>query len=141
MPSDATAAPFRQHAHAERSAVGPRGEDLAANVAPADDLLAGEGDHHRVPIFEAAPDEPPRVRFRQGFEQRQVSALARNDIEGAPIAPDMVERHWLDPDGPLVQNRTAFSILSRVNSFIGASSLRSTTSESGRESSQFPIAE
>jgi hypothetical protein len=33
----------------------------------------------------------------------QILALARNDIEGASITLDVIERHWLDPDGRLVQ--------------------------------------
>jgi len=80
-----------------------------------------------------------RVRFGLGFEHRQILALARNDIEGASITLDVIERHWLDPDGRLVQ--PAFSILSSVNSFIGGSSLHSIMRASGRESIQFPTAE
>jgi hypothetical protein len=83
--------------------VRPRREELAANVTPADDLAAGKGDHHRIPIFEVAFDEPQCVRFGLGFEHRQIFALARNDIEGASITLDAIERHWLDPDGRLVQ--------------------------------------
>jgi hypothetical protein len=42
---------------------------------------------------------------------------------------------------PAAQPPDAFSILMSVNKFIGASSVRSTTRASGRESIQFPTAE
>jgi hypothetical protein len=86
-----------------------------------------------------ALDEPQCVGFWLGFEHRQIFALPRNDVDGVSIALDVIERHWLDPNGRLVQ--PAFSILSSVNSFIGASSLRSTIRASGREAIQFPTVE
>ena len=138
---DTAAAPFRQQAHAERSAVRPRRKGLATNVARADHLVAGKGERHRVPIFEVALDKMQRVRFGRGFEHRQISALARNDIEGASITLDVIERHWLDPYGRLVQLNPAFSILSSVNSFTAASALRSTMRASWRETVQLSTVE
>ncbi len=82
----------------------PRGEELTTHVTPADDLAAGKGDHHRIPVFEVVLDEPQCVRFGLGFEHRQIFALTRDEIESASIALDAIERHWLDPDGRLVQS-------------------------------------
>src|ERR1700689_649993 len=69
-----------------------RGENMPPNVAPAVDLVFGQRNKLQVAILGVVQHELPGLLQRRRFEQCEIFPLARDDVERAMKALDVLGR-------------------------------------------------